>query len=48
MKKKKNKGSGFYIRIDEELKRKFNIKCLENGLNMSEVIKEYIKQYIEQ
>lgn len=44
--KEKNK-SGFYIRMDEELKRKFNIKCLENGVRMSDVIKSCIKQYIE-
>lgn len=40
-------GYGFYMKIDEELKRKFNIKCLENGTNMSEVVKEYMRQYIE-
>lgn len=39
---------GFYIKIDEELKRKFNIKCLENGTNMSEVVKDYMKKYIAQ
>lgn len=39
-------GNGFYMKIDEELKRQFNIKCLENGTNMSEVVKNYMKKYI--
>lgn len=37
---------GFYIKVDEELKRQFNIRCLENGTNMSEVVKDYMKKYI--
>ena len=48
IKKKKKNDSGFYIKIDKELKRKFSIKCLENKCNMSEVIKNYMKQYIKQ
>lgn len=37
---------GFYIKVDEELKRQFNIKCLENGTNMSTVVKDYMTEYI--
>lgn len=37
---------GFYIKVDEELKRQFNIKCLEKGTNMSEVVKDCMKKYI--
>lgn len=48
MNEKKKNDSGFYIKIDKELKRKFSIKCLENKCNMSEVIKNYMKQYIKQ
>ena len=39
---------GFYIKIDEELKKKFNIKCLENGTNMPEAVKDYMKKYVAQ
>lgn len=38
---------GFYIKIDEELKKQFNLKCIENGTNMSKVVKDYIIQYIK-
>lgn len=48
MNEKQNSESGFYIRIEKELKRDFNMKCLEKGANMTEVIKEYMKKYIEQ
>lgn len=48
MKEKNYNEIGFYIKVDEELKRKFNIKCLENGTSMSEVVKDYMKKYIAQ
>ncbi len=48
MSEKKYNGKGFYIKISEDLKRDFNIKCLENGTNMSTVIKEYMEKYILQ
>lgn len=47
MKEKENNEIGFYIKIDEELKKQFNVKCIENGTNMSTVVKDYIIQYIK-
>lgn len=44
---KENNETGFYIKIDEELKRQFNVRCIENGTNMSAVVKDYITQYLE-
>lgn len=46
MKEKENNEIGFYIKIEEDLKRQFNLKCLENGTNMSEVVKDYMKKYV--
>lgn len=46
MKEKENSEIGFYIKIEEDLKRQFNLKCLENGTNMSEVVKDYMKKYV--
>ena len=34
------------IVIDPELKKSFNIKCIENHTNMSKVLKSFIKAYI--
>lgn len=48
MKEKTNNEIGFYLKIDADLKREFNIKCLENKVNMSDAIKEYMKKYIEE
>ena len=45
---KKYQCNGFYMKIDDELKKKFNIKCLENGRTMAEVIKESMENYISQ
>lgn len=38
---------GFYMKINSELKKQFNIKCIENKTTMSNVLKEYMKEYIE-
>lgn len=38
----------FNMKINSELKQKFNIKCIENGTQMSKVLKKYIKEYILQ
>lgn len=46
MNEKKPNEIGLYIKIDKDLKRDFNIKCLEKGSNMSEVIKDYMKEFI--
>lgn len=35
------------FKIDKDLKKGFNIKCIENNTNMSEVIVEYIKEYVK-
>lgn len=43
---RKKLDSAFYMKIDSELKKQFNIKCLENGDKMAEVLKEHIKEYI--
>lgn len=47
MKEKEFVETGLYIKIDEDLKRQFNMKCLENGTNMSTVIKDYMGKYID-
>lgn len=39
---------GFFIKVDEDLKRKFNIACIENNTNMSEVIKDFMQNYIDE
>lgn len=35
------------IRVDPELKTKFNIKCIENGTSMNQVLNDYIYDYVE-
>ena len=35
-----------YMNIDKDLKKEFNIKCIENNTNMSEAIVDFIKEYI--
>lgn len=39
---------GFYIKINPELKKQFNIKCLENDTNMSVEVKKFMEKYIEE
>ena len=34
------------IVIEPELKKQFNIKCIENGTNMSKALKSFIKEYV--
>lgn len=43
----KNNDDAFYMKINSELKRDFNIKCLQNNTSMSVVIKDFMKEYIE-
>jgi len=38
---------GLYFKIDENLKREFNIECIKNKTTMSEVIKKHMREYIE-
>ena len=42
----KNTQEKINIAIESELKREFNIKCIENGTNMSKVLKSFIKEYV--
>lgn len=42
----KDNEQGFYIKIDKQLKRDFNIKCLENGVSMTEALRNIIKEYV--
>lgn len=35
------------FKIDKDLKKEFNIKCIENNTNMSEVIVEHIRKYVK-
>lgn len=39
---------GFYIKINPELKKQFNIKCLENDTNMSVEVKKFMEEYIKE
>lgn len=47
MKEKDSNEKGFYIKIDEDLKKQFNLKCIANGTNMSTVVKNYIEKYVD-
>ena len=38
---------GFYMKINSEFKKQFYIKCIENKTTMSNVLKEYMKEYVE-
>lgn len=42
-----NEDSTFNMRIDSELKKQFNIKCIENNTQMSKEIKKFIKEYLK-
>lgn len=35
------------IRLDNETKQKFNIKCIKEGTNMQQVLAKYIFEYLE-
>ena len=35
------------FKIDKDLKKEFNIKCIENNTNMSEVIVKHIRKYVK-
>ena len=35
------------LKIDEELWKKFKIKCINNGKDLSQVIEELIKQEVK-
>lgn len=43
---KKNIDS-IFMNIDKDLKKEFNIKCIKNNTNMSEVIVEFVKKYVK-
>ena len=45
-KKNKKQDNTFNMLISSDLKRQFNIKCIENNTRMSKVLKEYIEEYI--
>lgn len=49
MKKAEEKKSidAIIFKIDKGLKKEFNIKCIENNTNMSEVIVEHIRKYVK-
>ena len=38
---------GFYMKIDPELKKQFNIKCLENNTTMSTEVKRFMTEYLK-
>lgn len=46
--KYKKEDNTFDMKINSELKKEFNIKCIRNGTSMSKVLKDYIKEYIKQ
>ena len=35
------------FKIDKDLKKEFNIECIKNNTNMSEVIVDFIKNYVK-
>ena len=37
----------FNMTINSELKKQFNIKCIENNTMMARVLKDFIKKYVE-
>ena len=48
MKEEKKEGrKQLIIRIDNEAKQKFNIKCIQEGTNMQQVLTKYIYEYLE-
>lgn len=42
------KDDAIYIKINADLKRKFNIKCIEKDITMTEVLEKRIKEFIEE
>lgn len=40
------KYSKLHLNVDSELKKKFNIKCIENNTDMTTVINKFIELYI--
>lgn len=43
----KSNSDAFYMKIDSKFKKRFYIKCIKNKTTMSDVLREYIKEYIE-
>lgn len=43
----KSNSDAFYMKIDSKFKERFYIKCIKNKTTMSDVLREYIKEYIE-
>lgn len=44
--KNNENNTGFYLKINDEIKKQFNIKCLENNSTMTKEIQEFMKQYV--
>ncbi len=38
---------GFTIKVDEELWKKFSIKCIQEGKTKVEVLTELIREYVK-
>lgn len=45
--KKKKQDETFNMVIEADLKKQFNIKCIENGTNMSKELKKFIQDYVK-
>lgn len=38
---------GFTVKVDEELWKKFSIKCIQEGKTKAEILTELIKNYVK-
>ena len=47
MEEETTESGGFYMKINPELKRDFNMKCLENYTTMSTEVKKFMEEYIK-
>lgn len=43
----KKSNDAIYMNIDKNLKKEFNIKCIENNTNMSKAIVDFIRKYVK-
>lgn len=43
----KKSNDAIFMNIDKDLKKEFNIKCIKNNTNMSEVIVDFIRKYVK-
>lgn len=46
-KQKMVEDSTFHMKINSELKKEFNIVCVKNDVSMSEVVKDFMENYIK-